>query len=131
MTRAYAQLIRGVIATQEKRYADALDAFRAGTSLADLWLLRFYQGRAYLEAGKFVEAMDEFQICHERRGEAASIFLDEKPTWRYLATLPYWMGRAQEMMGMTDVAKENFIAYVATRPEGGPFVDDARERVGK
>ena len=100
MTRAYGQVIKGAIATKDGRHADALDALRAGMELADLWLLRFYLGRAYLEAGKYVEALDEFQICLQRRGEATAIFLDEKPTWRYMAQLEDWLAKAKGQMNM-------------------------------
>ncbi len=100
MTRAYGQVIKGAIATKDGRHADALDALRAGMELADLWLLRFYLGRAYFEAGKYVEALDEFQICLQRRGEATAVFLDEKPTWRYMAQLEDWLAKAKGQMNM-------------------------------
>jgi tetratricopeptide (TPR) repeat protein len=99
MTRAYGQVIKGAIATSEGRHADAVDALRVGMDLADLWLLRFYLGRAYFEAGKYVEALDEFQICLQRQGEATALFLDEKPTWRYMAKLQEWLIKAKESMG--------------------------------
>ena len=99
MSRAYGQVIKGAIATSEGRHADAVDALRAGMERADLWLLRFYLGRAYFAAGKYVEALDEFQICLQRRGEATAIFLDEKPTWRYMAELQEWLTKAKENMG--------------------------------
>ena len=99
ITRAYGQVIKGAIATSEGRHADAVDALRAGMERADLWLLRFYLGRAYFAAGKYVEALDEFQICLQRRGEATSLFLDEKPTWRYMAKLQEWLNKAKENMG--------------------------------
>lgn len=99
MSRAYGQVIKGAIASREGRHADALDALRAGMDRADLWLLRFYLGRAYFEAGKYVEALDEFQTCLQRRGEATALFLDEKPTWRYMAQLQHWQAKAKENMG--------------------------------
>jgi tetratricopeptide (TPR) repeat protein len=99
MSRAYGQVIKGAIATSEGRHADAVDALRAGMERADLWLLRFYLGRAYFAAGKYVEALDEFQICLQRHGEATSLFLDEKPTWRYMAKLQEWLARAKENIG--------------------------------
>ena len=62
-------------------------------------LLHFYLGRAYFAAGQYVEALDEFQICLQRKGEATSLFLDEKPTWRYMAELEVWLAKAKESMG--------------------------------
>ena len=99
MSRAYGQVIKGAIATSEGRHADAVDALRTGMERADLWLLRFYLGRAYFAAGRYVEALDEFQICLQRQGEATAMFLDEKPTWRYMAKLHEWLARARENIG--------------------------------
>ena len=59
-------------------------------------------GQAYLQGGFFVEAMDEFMLCEERRGEATAIFLNDLPTWRYMAALPYWLGRAQHGLRLSD-----------------------------
>ena len=127
--RAYSQLIKGVLALDADRYVDAVDALRGGVEFADLWLLRFYLGRAYLEAGFFAEALDEFTICQERRGEASAIFLDDLPSWRYTAELPYWRGRGQEKLGMTAAAAESFRHFLKHRADGGPLAKDAMERV--
>ena len=106
MSRAYGQAIKAAIASSEGRHAEALDAVRAGIDLADLWLLRFYLGRTYFEAGRFIEALDEFQVCRDRRGEAAAMFLDEKPTWHYIADLNEWISRARQELD-TSVAAGN------------------------
>ena len=127
--RAYSQLIKGVLALDAGRYVDAVDALRGGVEFADLWLLRFYLARAYLEAGFFAEALDEFSICQERRGEASAIFLDDLPSWRYTAELTYWQGRGQEKLGMTAAAAESFRHFLRLRPDGGPLAKDAMERV--
>ena len=94
-----------------------------------MWLLRFYLGKAYLRAGFFAEALDEFTACINRKGEASAIFLDDLPTYRYMAVLPYWLGRAQEELGMPEAARENYAAFIAGRPEGEPLADDARQRL--
>jgi tetratricopeptide (TPR) repeat protein len=96
-SRAYGLVIKGAIATQEGRHADAIDALRSGIELTDSWLLRFYLGRAYFEAGRYIEAIDEFELCMQRRGEAAALFLDDdEPTWRYMAQLNSWLSKARE-----------------------------------
>ena len=46
-----------------------------------------------------------------------------------MATLPYWLGRAQEGLGMTAEARENYTTFVGYRPEGDPLADDARQRL--
>ena len=99
--RSFSRVITGAIATQEGRHADAVDALRSGIELLDSWLLRFYLGRAYFEAGRYVEARDEFEICLSRRGEATAMFQeDDEPTWRYMAQLDAWLTKSREKLGM-------------------------------
>ena len=81
------------------------------------------------DAGFFAEAFDEFENCLERRGEATAMFLDDSPTFRYLAELPYWTARAQDGLGMRTDAIRNYQSFLALRPEGGPLADDARQRL--
>ena len=128
-SRAYANFIRGLIHLKSGRHVDAIDSLNEALAMADLWLVRFYLGRAYLEAGFFAEALDEFIASGDRQGEATSIFLDDLPTYRYLATLPYWLGRAQEKLGMKAVATENYTVFLARRPGSDPLADDARQRM--
>lgn len=98
--RSFGQVIKGAIASAEGRHADAIDALRSGVALMDSWLLRFYLGRAYFEAGRYIEAIDEFELCLLRRGEATALFLDDdEPTWRYMAPLQEWLAKARDKMG--------------------------------
>lgn len=127
--RAYGNMILGIIDTHAQRHADAIDKLTAAIGYSDHWLIRFYLGRAYLAAGSAVEAMDEFEILGGRRGEAAVLFLDDLPTWRYLATLPYWRGRAQEATGMIHAARASYESYLALRPGDDPLAADARRRI--
>ena len=92
---------------------------------------RFDLGVAYVEAGLYAQAPSEFEICQTRRGEATAIFLDDLPTFRYLAPLPYWLGRAKEGLGMKPAAAEHYRAFLALRPEGlrDPLAADARKRL--
>ncbi len=126
--RAYGAMIRGAVLSLEGRHAEALDALVQATRLSDFWLVRYELGKAYLRAGSFAEALDEFSACEARRGEASAVFLDDLPTWRYLADLPYWRARAQQELGMRHAAKQSYRAYLALRPEG-PLALDARERM--
>lgn len=104
--RSFARVIEGAIATQEGRHADAIDALRSGIELSDSWLLRFYLGRAYYAAGRHIEALDEFELCLQRRGEATAMFQeDDEPTWRYMARLNVWHQKAREKMGMSPVSQ--------------------------
>ena len=128
-SRAYSKLIEGLLALDDDRLVDGIESITSGIELADLWLLRFYRGRAYLSAGYSAEALDEFTACRERHGEATAIFLDDLPTYRHMAELPYWIGRAQQQLGMTEAAQENYGRFVARRPAGGPLAEDARQRL--
>jgi len=65
----------------------------------------------------------------DRQGEATAIFFDEFPTYRYVATLPYWLGRAQAGLGMTDAATENFNLFLSQRAADDPLANDARQRL--
>ena len=127
--RAHGLLIDGLIAMENGEHVQAIDALSSAVELADLWLARFYRGRAFLEGGFFAEAMDDFLVCQERHGEATAVFLDDLPTYRYMATLPYWLGRAQEGLGMTADARENYTTFVGYRPGGDPLADNARQRL--
>jgi tetratricopeptide (TPR) repeat protein len=130
-SRSYGMMIEGMMLREKGEFVAAIDRFNAAIDMSDLWLIRYERGRAYLDGGFFAEAIDEFRICGtDRVGEATAVFLDEVPTYRYLAELPYWQGRAEEALGMTDAARENYIKYVATNRDDGHYVDDARARVG-
>ncbi len=127
--RAYAALIEGKVALAAGDAVAALDSISSGVELADLWLLRFHRGIAYLEAGYAAEALDEFTACFERRGEASALFLDDLPTWHYMATLPYWQGRAQQELGMLHDARQNYMTFISRRPEADALANDARQRM--
>ncbi len=129
--RAYAKLIEGEIALAAGRAVDAIEAFSAGIKLADLWLLRFALGVAYVQANQFPEALSELEACQKRRGEATAIFLDDVPTYRYLAPLPYWLGRAHEGVGARPAAERDYTAYVNSRTATArdPLLIDARRRL--
>ncbi len=128
--RAYARVIEGDIALQANRLADAIDAFRASMKLLDLWLPHYALGVAYVQAGHFAEGLTELEACQRRRGEATAIFLDDTPSLRYLATLPYWLGRAQEGVGQQQAAAANYQGFVAIRAgvPADPLVADATRR---
>ncbi|MDH5456779.1 MAG: hypothetical protein OEY37_11940, partial [Gammaproteobacteria bacterium] len=127
--RAYAALIDGRVALAAGDAVAALDSISSGVALADLWLLRFHRGIAYLEAGYAAEALDEFTACFERRGEVSALFLDDLPTWHYMATLPYWQGRAQQELGMLHDARQNYMTFISRRPEADALANDARQRM--
>jgi tetratricopeptide (TPR) repeat protein len=128
-SRAYGMMIKGLIASKNGRHVEAIETMTEAIALADLWLLRFSLGKAYLAAGYQAEAIGEFMICKDRHGEATSLFLDDFPTYRYMVPLTYWLGVAQYGLGMRSAAAENFQAFLALRPNGGALTDDAKQRL--
>jgi len=130
-SRAYGTLIEGLIAHRDGRSVEAIEKLSAALNLADLWLIRFYLGQVYLEAGYFAESVDEFLKCMERRGEAAALFLDDISTFRYVVPLYYWLARAEQGLSMTQPAKEKFRQFIDLRPNGGALVDDASRRLSE
>jgi len=92
-------MIRAAAHRRSGRAIEAIDLLRSATDLADLWLVRYELGRAYLDAGMFVAAVDEFKRCRRRRGEATLMFLDQRPTFRYTVELPYLLALAENSLG--------------------------------
>jgi serine/threonine protein kinase/tetratricopeptide (TPR) repeat protein len=132
-SRAYADIVRAEIALARREPVDAVEALRAAQKTADLWLVHFLRGRAYVEAGRFPEAIAEFDACVRRRGEATAIFLDDVPSVRYLATLPYWHGRAQEGLGLSAEAVASYKQFLTIREAAtnDALVKEARTRIAK
>ena len=130
-SRAYAKLIDAMVSLKKGHVADAVDSLTAAKALADLWSVRFTLGRAYVEAGYAPEALSELEACLKRRGEATALFLDDVPTYRHLARLHYWLGRAQQGVNLAGDAKASYETYLRMRAgvAGDPFVADARTRL--
>jgi tetratricopeptide (TPR) repeat protein/predicted Ser/Thr protein kinase/TolB-like protein len=129
--RAYGKLIEAEAQLKAGKAAEAIRMIEAAKALADTWIGRFLDGRAYVEAGAFAEAEAELERCMKRRGEATAAFGDEMPSWRLYAPVLYWRGRAQAGL-KSPAAAETFKAFLALRPDAGgdPLVADARRRSG-
>lgn len=130
-SRAYAQMLEGMILEKEGAQTEAILQMREAIANADLWLIRYQIGKAYLRAGNFLEAMDELTTLKARSGEATSIYLDHMPTYRSLAELPYWTGRVQEALKNPSAARSSFEEYIALRPQGGALAQDASARIAR
>jgi tetratricopeptide (TPR) repeat protein len=130
-SRAYGRLVRAMLLLERRRPAEALQALDEAKSLADLWLVRFYKGLAYLDAGEHAQALAELELCEKkRRGEATALFLDDMPTYRAVVPLSYWLGRAHEALGSRDAAHRHLRAYLALRsPDTDALARDAAARV--
>jgi eukaryotic-like serine/threonine-protein kinase len=129
-SRVYAAVINAELALARHAPADAVDALRAAQQVADLWVVNYALGVAYVEAGRYPEAIASLDRCVQRRGEATAIFLDDVPSVRYLATLPYWQARAQEGSGLRDEAAANYRRFLTIRRSAtDAMIKDARTRL--
>ena len=109
----------------------AIKIFQEAQELLDTWLGRFLLGRAYLEAEAYTEAHSEFELCLKRQGEAASVFLNDLPTYRYFPPAYYYLGRAQEGLG-SEAAVESYQKFLKIKEKtapGDPLAEDARKRL--
>jgi tetratricopeptide (TPR) repeat protein len=129
--RAYGRIVAAQVAMARGKRVDAVDAMREALKLADLWLVRFNLGQAYLAAGAPPEAFSEFETCLKRRGEGYAAFLDDVPTARAVAPVSYWMARARQGMGLGPQALADYRAFIAGRAADSPepLLKDARNRV--
>jgi tetratricopeptide (TPR) repeat protein len=128
-SRAYGLMIQAAIKRTEGKYIEAFDLLGSAAQLADLWLIRLELGKTFLDAEYYVEALDEFVACEEKRGQATAVFLDDLPSYRYLSTLPYWIARAQQGLGNKVAAKQGYERFIALRPEGSPLASEAKSRM--
>jgi tetratricopeptide (TPR) repeat protein len=130
--RAYGRIVAAQVAMARGKRVDAVDAMREALKLADLWLVHFNLGQAYLAAGAPAEAFSEFETCLKRRGEGYAAFLDDVPTARAVAPVGYWMARAHQGMGLGPQALSDYRAFIAGRAQDSPepLLKDARIRAG-
>ena len=98
--------------------------------MADLWIVRFLKGVAYVEAGAYAEALSELELCEKRPGEATALFLDDIPSYRYMVPLSYWLGRTHDGLGARDAAARHFNRYLSLRSAAtDALAKDAATRV--
>ena len=128
--QAYAKIIEGVIALEQKDARLAVKALTEANAVLDTWIGRFDLGRAYLAAGAFPQADSEFDRCLKRSGEALSLFLDEEPTSGFLPPVYYYRGQVREGMKSAGFA-ETYRTYLGIREKAGedPLLADVRTRI--
>lgn len=131
-TQAYAKIIDGGLALKRGDKNEAIKMFSDANQLLDTWIGRFELGRAYLEAGQFVEADSEFDRCLKRRGEALEIFQDNVPTFAYVVPNYYYVGRVREGLKSPGFA-EPYHTYLNIRGKANedPLLADIRRRLAQ
>ncbi len=127
---AYAKLVGGELSMARDDIPSAINLFQEAQSQVDTWLGHFLLGRAYLEGGAFTEAYSEFETCLKRQGEAASLFLNDLPSFRFLPPVYYYLGRAQEGLE-SDAASASYQKFlqIKEQSENDWMVEDARRRL--
>jgi Flp pilus assembly protein TadD len=130
--QAYAKIIEGKSALNQGDSRQAIKTFTEAQNLLDTWIGRLELGRAYLEAGLFVEADSELDRCIKRRGEAIELFMDDVPTYAYFPMVYYYQGRVREGLKSAAFA-ESYRTYLRIRGQAGedPLLPEIRRRLGK
>ncbi len=130
--QAYGKIIEGKSALKQGDSRQAIKAFTEADNLLDTWIGRFELGRAYLEAGLYVEADSEFDRCIKRRGEALELLMDNVTTYGYFPLVYYYQGRVREGLKIPGFA-ESYRTYLSIRGKAGedPLLPEIRRRLGQ
>jgi len=126
--RMYAKLIGGELSRGRGDIGNAVSLFHEAKDLIDSWIGHLFLGRAYLQAEDYTAAYSEFETCLKRGGEAASVFLNDIPTYHYLPPVYYYLGRAQEGLG-SKAASDSYDRFLKIKEKhdgSDPMVEDAR-----
>jgi tetratricopeptide (TPR) repeat protein/predicted Ser/Thr protein kinase len=130
--QAFAKIIEGDLLLKRGDAPSAVKTLTDANNLLDTWLGHYELGRAYLDAGLFVEADSEFDRCATRRGEALELFQDNVPTFGYFPPVHYLQGRAREGLKSPGFA-ESYRAYLGIRGQAGedPLLPEIHRRLGE
>lgn len=85
--RAYASAIRAQVAYTDGQTLAAIEHANTAIETADLWLVRFIRAKIQLQAGLNAEAVADLLVCQQRIGEAMAVFLNDRPSLRYVREL--------------------------------------------
>jgi tetratricopeptide (TPR) repeat protein len=126
--QADAKLIEGEAALKAKNAGRAIQLFSDANKGLDTWMGRFDLGRAYLEAGLYVQADSEFDRCLTTRGEALELYDD--PTYGYFPPVYYYLGRTEEGLRSSGAANSYWkFVSIQEKGDGGPLFQDAKKRL--
>jgi len=130
--QAYAKIIEGDAALSKGDARQAIKALTEANNLLDTWIGRFELGRAYLQAGLFVESDAEFEKCLKRRGETLEILMNNVPTYGYFPPVYFYQGRAREGMKSAGF-RDSYRSYLSIREKAGedPLLPEIRLRLGQ
>jgi eukaryotic-like serine/threonine-protein kinase len=128
--QVYGKIIEAQIALKKKDPRQAIKVLADANNVLDTWLGHFNLGRAYFEAGDFVQADSEFDLCITRRGEALTV-MDEGPTYGMFPIVYYYRGRVREEMKTASFA-DSYREYLKIRGASteDPLEPEVRKRAG-
>jgi tetratricopeptide (TPR) repeat protein len=129
---AYAKIIEGAAALSNGDARPAIKALTDANNLLDTWIGRFELGRAYLQAGLFVESDGEYEKCIKRRGEALEILMNNVPAYGYFPPVHYYQGRAREGLKSSGF-RDSYRTYLSIREKAGEdaLLPEIRRRLGQ
>jgi tetratricopeptide (TPR) repeat protein/predicted Ser/Thr protein kinase len=130
--QVYGKIIEAKIALKRGDKRAGINTLLEANKLLDTWIGHLELGRAYLDAGLFVEADSEFDRCIKRRGEAMELFQDNVPTYAVFPAVYYYQGRAREGL-KSPGSVESYRNYLAIRGPSteDPLVAEVRKALGQ
>jgi tetratricopeptide (TPR) repeat protein len=96
--RAYGRIVGAECFAAENKFGDAVDMLSAAFDLADVWYGHFLRAQLFVRAGHVFEGLEEHEACKHRCGEAAAIYLDDVPTFRFVQQARELHQRAIELL---------------------------------
>jgi eukaryotic-like serine/threonine-protein kinase len=130
--QVYGKIIEAKIALKRGDKRAGINTLLEANKLLDTWIGHLELGRAYLDAGLFVEADSEFDRCIRRRGEAMELFQDNVPTYAVFPAVYYYQGRVREGL-KSPGSVESYRNYLAIRGQSteDPLVAEVRKALGQ
>jgi hypothetical protein len=127
--QAYAKIVTALLSLQAGNAAAARTMLEEANKQFTTWLGNFDLGRAALAAGARTQAEFQFDQClNARRGEALALFVDEEPTYAFIAPAFYYQGRSREALKNARFA-EPYREYLRLRESSreDPLVGEVRK----
>jgi tetratricopeptide (TPR) repeat protein len=130
--QAYSKIIEADAAMSKGDPRKAVQSLTEANNFLDTWIGRFELGRAYLQAGLFVESDAELEKCLKRRGEALEVLMNSVPSYGYFPPVYFYQGRAREGMNSSGF-RDSYRTYLRIRENAGedPLLPDIRRRLGQ
>ena len=109
--RAYAGFVRAHITHARGEPLKAIEQAKATLDVADLWLVRATLAQLYRDTGQNMLAAAERESCRQRLGEGVAVFLNDRPTVRFVADLNQENG-ANEQASNSDDSPRNTNTWI-------------------